>query len=163
MIFIDIIIFIIATIAYYFIFSMIVLNLFFGIPKTIKLKKDKILLDEAPITPFIITAILWIFIFSIITYMSHLIFKENIFEIISMAITFGFIISFNNLSKDNSKANYDDLFKTQQNYINLDLINSFIAYKNNNFKNFSMIKNNNIKDENLKNLEENAPPKKEDL
>lgn len=138
--FIYIIIVIISNFIYSFIFSMIILSIFFGIPQTIKLKKEKILLETASIKPYLITSTLWCcFIFIIIIFLFNILRKEYF-----VAVIFGMFIAFFNslksLSKDNYKTNMEELLKIQSNHLNPEFVN----FVNNGVENVYLEKANTI-------------------
>lgn len=121
--FVDIILFIISTVVYSFIFSMIVLNIFFGIPQTIKLKNEKVLLKTASIKTYLISSALWCFVTFIIMLFLFNVLPEEYF----VAVVFGMIIAFFNslksLSNDNYKINMEELLKIQSDNLNPKFVN----------------------------------------
>ena len=105
------------------IFSMIILSAFFGIPQTLKLKKERILIRSASIKPYLITIILWssIIFFSLIILYNVL--EEDYFIEVIYGVIIAFFISLRSLFKNNYKNNMEELLKIQANFINPNFIN----------------------------------------
>lgn len=106
-----------------FVFSMILLSAFFGIPQTIRLKKEQILLNTASIKPYLITIFIWITVFSIVLICLFNILREKFFIAVIVGIIVALLNSFKSLSKDNYKINMEELLKIQALNINPKFIN----------------------------------------
>lgn len=109
-------IFFIVYIVYSFMFSMIFLSLFFGIPKTILLKKEKILSKEASIKPYLITAIIWFIISFIITVLLYK-FLDSFYNYLYWSVTIAMIKAMSCLRKKYYYTNMQELLKVQADYI----------------------------------------------
>lgn len=111
------------TIVCSFIFSMIILSAFFGIPQTKKLKKEKILLDSASITPYLITIFIWVTItFTILLFLFNR-FKNDYFIAVIVGMLIALFNSFKSLSNDNYQINMEALLKKHSNNINPNFVN----------------------------------------
>ncbi len=112
-----IIVFAISFFIFRLVLGMIVLSLFFGIPQTVKLKKENVLSNDAPISPYLKTILIWTVVIVFIFFLSF-----NFFEgLYFIEIVWGFIIAFLSslklLSKKNYSVNMNDLMNIQKNYI----------------------------------------------
>ena len=122
---INIIIIAVTSIVTSFIFGMIILSAFFGIPQTIKLKKKNILLESASIKPYLITILLWLSIILIVLLCLYNILNKEFFIAVIIGMVFAIFNSFKSLSKDNYQINMDELLRIQSNHFNPDFINFF--------------------------------------
>lgn len=156
------------------IFGMIVLSAFFGIPQTLKLKKQKILLESASIKPYLTTIVIWMTIILVILLILANILKEIYFIEIVWGLIISFFYSFKSLSKSNYKINMEELLNIQAHNLNP----KFINFESNNLISQNKIISPEIPIENeiqeqvnkiinknneLKSLEENAPINSNDI
>ena len=136
----SIIVLIITIIPCTVIFSMIILSAFFGIPQTIKLKRERILVREATIKPYLITIILWLSIVSLSLIILYNILEKIYFIEVIYGTIIAIFISFKSLSKNNYENNMEELLKIQANFINP----NFINFVNNGIQNVLLEKANNL-------------------
>lgn len=125
--FVDIIIVIITTFICSYIFSIIVLSAFFGIPQTIKLKKEKILLETASIKSYLLSIALWCFFVFIVVLCLFNILSEEYFIAVVVGMIIALLNSLKSLSKENYKTNMEELLKIQSKHIN-HIINKIYDY-----------------------------------
>lgn len=107
----------ITAIIFSIVFSIIVLSLFFGIPNTIKMKKNGLLKKEADVSNFLATACVWIIFTIIIVIIANTYMSSELFGDFIVGLFFALIMSFKSLSKENYEANIQDFFKVQRKYI----------------------------------------------
>ncbi len=151
-------IFIISFIVSRILSSMIVLSLFFGIPQTIKLRKQGLLFKNAPISPFFKTILLQSLIIIGVLMLSYYFFNESFFIEIVWGFIIGFLSSFELLSKRNYVQNMTNLFEIQLPYYN----ESYYEFKPS-IKINKSLKEKMDEKNNLESLEENAPEKDREL
>lgn len=113
---IGIIIFFIVNVAFSFMFSMITLSLFFGIPKTILLKRKNILSKEASIKPYLITGIIWLIICLIITVLLYN-FLASYYNYLYLSLSIAMFRAITCLSSKHYQSNMQELLKVQADYI----------------------------------------------
>ena len=107
-----------------FILGMILLSLFFGIPQTLKLKKDKVLSNDATIKPYITTTLIWTTVILFIFFISSKVFTGLYFIEIIWGFIIAFISSLQLLSKKNYYINISEVLNVQCNHINTDFLKS---------------------------------------
>ena len=119
-----IIVFGISLFVFRFILGMILLSLFFGIPQTLKLKKDKVLSNDATIKPYITTTLIWTTVILFIFFISSKVFTGLYFIEIIWGFIIAFISSLQLLSKKNYYINISEVLNVQCNHINTDFLKS---------------------------------------
>lgn len=119
-----IIVFGISLFVFRFILGMILLSLFFGIPQTLKLKKDKVLSNDATIKPYITTTLIWTTVILFIFYISSKVFTGLYFIEIIWGFIIAFISSLQLLSKKNYYINISEVLNVQSNHINTEFLKS---------------------------------------
>ena len=97
-------------------FSMIILSLLFGIPKTIKRKKEKILSEKASIKPYLITALIWIPICIVIIILLFK-FLPSYGGYSVWGLSLAMLKAFNCLNHRYYNTNMQDLLRIQADYI----------------------------------------------
>ena len=107
-----------------FILGMILLSLFFGIPQTLKLKKDKVLSNDATIKPYITTTLIWTTVILFIFFISSKVFTGLYFIEIIWGFIIAFISSLKLFSKKNYYININEVLNVQCNHINTDFLKS---------------------------------------
>lgn len=150
-----IIVFVISFIIFRFICNMIILSLFFGIPQTIKFKKNGILSKDAPIIPFLKTILLQSLIILLLLVVSFKFLNESYFIEIVWGMVIAFFSSFEMLSKKHYSVNIENLKQIQSDY--------FVKKKFEHDTIWQSVKEEIDKKKNLESLEENAPEKNREL
>lgn len=99
-------------------FSIILLNLFFGIPQTRKAKKEGLLLESASIATYIISITIWLIVIIASWIIIIEFVPEKFIGYIIIGMIFSFIKSIGSLSSKNYYRNLNEMFQIQQNHIN---------------------------------------------
>lgn len=135
--------------------GMIILSLFFGIPQTLRLKKENVLLNDATIKPYLTTIIIWTIVIGVIFWVSFKIFSGLYLTEIIWGFIIAFILSLQLLSKKNYSTNMSEVLNVQKNYIN-----SKFQTIEPDIETWQSVKERVNENNNLESLEENAPNKK---